>query len=91
MVSTSVLGKDKYFESNYKKDKDTVISVGVFCYSKALNKASCKQEAQNALNAIYGKQFEYYIYYVIEQKEILAIGKKFYNAIATDFWTILKK
>ena len=45
MVSTSVLGKDKYFESNYKKDKDTVISVGTFCYSKALNKASCKQEA----------------------------------------------
>ena len=85
MVSTSVLGKDKYFESNYKKDKDTVISVGAFCYSKALNKASYKQEAQNALNAIYGKQFEYYIYYVIEQKEILAIGKKFYNAIATDF------
>ena len=56
-----------------------------------MNKASCKQEAQNALNAINGIQFEYYIYYDIKQKEILSIGKKFYNAIATDFCTILKK
>ena len=56
-----------------------------------MNKSSCKQEDQNALNAINGIQFEYYIYYDIKQKEILAIGKKFYDAIATDFWTILKK
>lgn len=83
--------KDKYFESNYKKAKAAGINVGAYWYAKALTEASSKQEAQNVLNAINGKQFEYPIYYDIEQKEILAKGKKFCSAIATDFCTILEK
>ena len=83
--------KDKYFESNYKKAKAAGINVGAYWYAKALTEASSKQEAQNVLNAINGKKFEYPIYYDIEQKEILAKGKAFCSAIATDFCTILEK
>ena len=43
------------------------------------------------LNAISGKQLEYPVYYDIEQKEILAKGKTFCSAIATNFCTIMEK
>ena len=82
---------DKYFESNYKKAKAAGINVGAYWYAKALTEAASKQEAQNVLKAINGKKFEYPIYYDIEQKEILAKGKSFCSAIATDFFTILEK
>ena len=83
--------KDKYFESNYKKAKAAGINVGVYWYAKALTEDASKQEAQHVLNAIEGKQLEYPVYYDIEQKEILAKGKRFCSAIATNFCTILEK
>ena len=81
---------DQYFESNYKKAKAAGLNVGVYWYAKALTETASKNEAQNVLNAIKGKQLEYPVYYDIEQKEILAKGKKFCSAIATNFCEILE-
>ena len=82
--------KDEYFEKNYKKAKEAGLNVGVYWYAKALTETASKNEAQNVLNAIKGKQLEYPVYYDIEQKEILAKGKKFCSAIATNFCEILE-
>ena len=83
--------KDKYFESNYKKAKAAGLNVGVYWYAKALTEKASKEEANYVLNAINGKQLEYPVYYDIEQKEILAKGKTFCSAIATNFCTIMEK
>ena len=83
--------KDKYFESNYKKAKAAGLNVGVYWYAHALSEKASKEEANYVLNAISGKQLEYPVYYDIEQKEILAKGKTFCSAIATNFCTIMEK
>ena len=83
--------KDKYFESNYKKAKAAGLNVGVYWYAHALSEKASKEEANHVLNAISGKQLEYPVYYDIEQKEILAKGKTFCSAIATNFCTIMEK
>ena len=76
---------DKYFESNYQKAKSAGMNVGVYWYAKALTEKESQNEAQACLNAISGKKLEYPVYYDIEQKEILAKGKTFCSAIATNF------
>ena len=82
--------KDQYFETNYKKAKAAGLNVGAYWYAKALTTKESTNEANRVLNAISGKQFEYPIYYDIEQKEILAKGKTFVSGIAKNFCTILE-
>ena len=82
--------KDTYFESNYKKAKAAGLNVGVYWYAKALTEKASTTEANHVLDAIAGKQFEYPIYYDIEQKEILAKGKTFCSNIAKNFCSILE-
>ena len=82
---------DKYFESNYKKAKAAGLNVGVYWYAKALSEKASTEEAKACLKAISGKQLEYPVYYDIEQKEILAKGKKYCSAIAKNFCTLMEK
>jgi len=81
---------DKYFESNYKKAKAAGMNVGVYWYAKAMTEKESKNEAQHCLNAISGKKLEYPVYYDIEQKEILAKGRSFCSAIATNFCSFME-
>ena len=81
---------DQYFESNYKKAKAAGLNVGVYWYAKALTEKQSKVEAQHCLKAIAGKQLEFPVYYDIEQKEILAKGKSFCSAIATNFCSFME-
>ena len=86
-ISTST---DKYFESNYKKAKAAGLNVGVYWYAKAMSEKASTEEAKACLKAISGKQLEYPVYYDIEQKEILAKGKKYCSAIAKNFCTLME-
>ena len=76
---------------NYKKAKVAGLNVGAYWYSKAFNEQESQKEAEYTLNAIEGKQLEYPIYYVIEQREILAKGKSFCSTIATIFSSHLER
>ena len=82
---------DIYWELNYKKAKAAGLNVGAYWYSKAFNEQESQKEAEYTLNAIEGKQLEYPIYYVIEQREILAKGKSFCSTIATIFSSHLER
>ena len=82
--------KDKYFEENYKKAKAAGLNVGAYWYSKALSVADSTSEAKYVLNALKGKQFEYPIYYDIEEKSLFSKGKKLTSDIAKNFCKIME-
>jgi GH25 family lysozyme M1 (1,4-beta-N-acetylmuramidase) len=82
--------KDKYFEENYKKAKAAGLNVGAYWYSKAMSVADSTSEAKYVLNALKGKQFEYPIYYDIEEKSLFSKGKKLTSDIAKNFCKIME-
>ena len=61
---------DEYFETNYQKAKAVGVKVGAYWYSYAASESDAVQEANYMLQALKGKQFEWPIYYDIEEKSI---------------------
>lgn len=67
--------KDKQFDRNYSECKRLGIPVGAYWYSYAKSPDEAVLEAKACLEVIKGKQFEYPIYFDIEEKSQLALGK----------------
>ena len=67
--------KDKQFENNYKGCKENNVPCGVYWYSYATNEDTARQEAKVCLEVIKGKQFEYPIYFDVEEQSQFALGK----------------
>ena len=63
----SVSQKDKKFEVNYSGCKANSIPCGVYWYSYAVTPEEAVSEANACLEIIKGKQFEYPIYFDVEQ------------------------
>ena len=59
-------GKDSCFETNYTRAKAAGLDVGVYYYSYATSVSAAKSDANNCLNWIKGKKFEYPIYFDYE-------------------------
>ena len=57
---------DNQFENNYKGAKAAGIPVGAYHYGYAVSEAEARQEAKFFLDTIKGKQFEYPVYYDVE-------------------------
>ena len=68
--------KDKLFESHYANAKKAGLKVGCYYYTLAKNVAEAKGEADVFLNCIKGKQFEYPIYFDIEDPSLQNLGKQ---------------
>lgn len=79
---------DPYFEHNYNKAKAAGMNVGIYWYSYATQGSHGTLEANCVLNAIAGKQFEYPIYYDIEEGSIFSLGIT--NDIAYNFCTTME-
>ena len=58
---------DKQFEANYKNAKANGIKVGAYWYSYARTVQEAEEEARTFLALIRGKQFEYPVYFDIEE------------------------
>ena len=67
--------KDPYFERNYKNARAAGLKVGAYWYSYATTTADAKLEAETCLKVIEGKQFEFPIYFDLEEKKQFALGK----------------
>ena len=66
--------KDSQFESNYSKAKAAGLNVGCYFFSKALDTASAKKEADYLYsNCLKGKQFDLPIYLDVENKTQLGL------------------
>ena len=67
--------KDARFETNYNGAKAAGVPVGAYWYSYAKNTEEAKREAETCLKAIAGKQFDFPIYFDIEDNSQAALGK----------------
>ena len=68
--------KDTMFESHYSNAKNAGLKVGCYYYTLAKNVAEAKGEADVFLNCIKGKQFEYPIYFDIEDPSLQNLSKQ---------------
>jgi lysozyme len=77
--------KDKYFETNYSKAKAAGLHIGAYWYSYATSADGAKQEAQAFAKVLSGKQFDYPVYFDIEESSQLSRGKDFCSSLITAF------
>lgn len=68
---------DRKFTANYDNAKRLGLPVGCYWYSKALTVAQARQEAEFFYEkCLKGRQFELPVYMDVEQKDMLALGKR---------------
>lgn len=80
---------DTQFSRNYSECKRLGIPVGVYFYSYATTVDMAKREAQSTIALLKGKQFEYPVYYDIEEMSIFNTGKT--NEIIQAYCTEMEK
>lgn len=77
--------KDEQFEANYSGAKAAGIPVGAYWYSYAMTTDEAREEADVFLKVLAGKQFEYPVYFDIEEQKQLALGKEKVSEIIKAF------
>lgn len=77
--------KDPLFETHYKNAKAAGLHVGAYWYSYAKTAAEARQEAFVCVQAIQGKQFEYPIFFDLEESATLKLGKTVCSEIVSAF------
>ena len=77
--------KDPKFEEYYAGCKANGIPCGAYWYSYATTPEEARKEAAVCLEVIKGKQFEYPIYFDVEEKKQFALGKEAVTAIIKAF------
>ncbi len=65
---------DDYFEVNYAGAKDAGVRVGAYWYSYAGSTDDAANEAYSFVDALSGKDFEWPVYYDIEEQSIFDAG-----------------
>lgn len=82
---------DKKFEEYYAECKKRNIPVGCYWYSYAKTKADAEKEAEVFLKTIKGKQFDFPVYYDVEEYDIFKLGKKAVSEIIFTFCDTIEK
>ena len=77
--------RDNRFEENYAGAKAAGIPVGAYWYSYAMDEDEARQEADVFLSVIKGKQFEFPVYFDLEEKKQFDLGKEKVSAIMRAF------
>lgn len=76
--------KDAYFERNYAKAKATGLPIGAYWYSYAKDAVEAKLEAKACLQVLKGKQFEYPIYYDVEESASFSKANEIIRAFCAE-------
>ena len=82
---------DAVYEDYYKKCKQYNIPVGAYWYAYATTVDGAEAEAKAFLQTLKGKQFEYPVYYDIEEEKIYNTGKNNISNMLERFCTILEE
>lgn len=77
--------KDARFEENYRNAKAAGIPIGAYWYSYAMSEDEARVEADVFLSVIKGKQFEFPVYFDVEEKRQFDLGKEKISAIMRAF------
>jgi len=83
--------KEVKFDIYYEEAKKNNIPVGTYWYCYATTPEEALLEAKTFLNKVKGKQFEYPIFYDVEEKNILNTGKENVNKIIKTFLEEVEK
>lgn len=83
--------KDPYFEANYKNAKAAGLKVGAYWYSYAMNANEARLEAVACTECIKDKQFEYPIFFDLEEPKQFALGRNVCDSLVTTFCTALEE
>lgn len=83
--------KDSCFEANYSGAKAAGIPVGAYWYSYAKTPEEARLEADICLKVLKDKQFEYPIFYDVEEQTILSLGKEKVSSIIRAFLEEVEK
>lgn len=82
---------DRCFQANYYGCRANNIPCGAYWFSYAESVDDARQEAAVCLEIIKNKQFEYPIYYDIEEQRTLALGKQTVGTIIRTFLDTLEQ
>lgn len=82
---------DIKFEQNYAGARAAGLKVGAYWYSYAKNYNEAKQEADVCLQILKGREFDFPIYYDMEEKTHVALSKSLCDAMATAFCEKIEK
>ncbi len=82
--------KDKKFDRNYSGAKSAGIPCGAYWYSYAMSEDEARKEAAVCIEILKGKQFEYPIYFDVEEQKVFALGREKVSAIINAFLTELE-
>ncbi len=83
--------KDQRFEEYYKNAKAVGMPVGCYWYSYATGVEEARLEAQVCLSVIKGKQFEFPVYFDLEEQNAFNTGKSNCSAMVRAFCGELEK
>ncbi len=83
--------KDKLFEQHYAAAKAAGLAVGAYWYSYCENIPEAAQEAEACLKVLKGKQFEFPIYFDVEEQRTFSKGKAFCSEAVVTFCNELEK
>lgn len=83
--------KDCFFDTNYAGCKSNNIPCGVYWYSYATSEEDAVKEAKTCLEVIKGKQFEYPIYFDVEEATQFRLGRAKVSAIIKAFLDYVEK
>ena len=83
--------KDPMFETNYAAAKAAGLHIGAYWYSYADSVADAQKEAAACLACIAGKQFDFPVYYDLEESSTAALGKDTCTQIAHTFCTAMEQ
>ena len=83
--------KDKCFEQNYYAAKRVGLHVGAYWYSYATSVENAVKEAKTCLEVIKGKQFDFPIYFDVEEQNQFAKGRSFCDSIVKAFCDELER
>lgn len=82
--------KDPTFETNYKGASAAGLHIGAYWYSYALNVTDAELEAKAFLECIKGKQFDLPVFFDIEDKTQVHLGKKVCTDIVNAFMDVVE-
>ena len=82
---------DTKFEQNYRNAKAVGMPLGAYWYSYAMSADEAREEAKVFLEIIKGKQFEYPVYFDVEENKALALGRDRVSDIIIAFLEEMEK
>ena len=83
--------KDRKFEENYNGAKAAGVPIGAYWYSYATTPDEARLEAEVCVSILHGKQFEYPIWFDLEERSALNTGKANCSAMVCAFCEVLEK